>query len=83
MMLILVLSTSTNYHNRWTFILFSMYDLHTKIHLINPGYPQPSIALQVQNHCLNTIHFSFNSKIHLINPGYPQPGVALQYTIVA
>ena len=31
--------------------------IHIKIHLISPGCPRPSIALQVQNRGLKQFHF--------------------------
>ena len=31
--------------------------IHNKVHLISPGFPQPSIALQWRIMAWNTIHF--------------------------
>ena len=40
-------------------MMMMMMMIHSKLHLISPGCPQPSTALQVQNYGLNTIHLYY------------------------
>ena len=40
--------------------------IHTKIHLMSPGYPQPSIALQNCSLKHNSFHFLSAYWLHLL-----------------